>query len=212
MSTKTDVRVEEKIATAPAFARPILSHLRKLVHQGCPDVEETIKWGMPFFLYRGRPMCHFAAFKAHCSFGFWHPEMETLLAREGWSGKINESAGLFGRITRREDLPDDAAILRLIAEAAKRNESGEPARPRPSGGARKPELPVPADLALRLAGNAAAAGTFSGFSPSHRREYVEWINEAKREETRLKRLDTTLDWLAEGKTRNWKHQPEKAAS
>lgn len=209
MSVKTDTRVDEKITRAPAFARPILTHLRRLVHDGCPDAEETIKWGMPFFLYRGRNMCHMAAFKAHCVLGFWHPEVEALVVREGLGKKIDESAGLFGRITRREDLPDDATILRLIAEAARHNESGKPARPRPSGGARKPEAAVPADLALRLSGNAAAAATFKGFSPSHRREYIEWINEAKREETRLKRLDTTLERLAEGKPRHWKNQPEK---
>ncbi len=203
---KTDPRVDEKIANAPAFARPILTHLRRLVHEGCPDTEETVKWGMPFFLHRGKSMCHMAAFKAHCVFGFWHPELEKALAREGFGEKSGEAAGLLGRITRKEDLPDGATLLRLIAEAARHNESGKPARPRPAGGARKPEAEVPADLALRLASSAAAAEKFKGFSPSHRREYIEWINEAKREETRLRRLDTTLEWLAEGKPRHWKNQ------
>ena len=206
MSVKTDVRVDEKIAKAPAFARPILTHLRQLVHTACPDVEETIKWQMPFFVYKGQSMCHMAAFKAHCILGFWHPEIEAALAREGLGEKVGESAGLFGRITRREDLPDDAVLLRFIAEAARHNESGKPARPRPPESARRPEAVVPNDLAARLAGNARAGAAFKSFSPSHRREYIEWITEAKREETREKRLATTLEWLTEGKSRHWKNQ------
>ena len=206
MSVKTDPRIDEKIAKAPAFAQPILSHLRQLVHTACPDAGETIKWQMPFFLHRGKSMCHMAAFKAHCILGFWHPAMELAIEREGFGGKSGEAAGLLGRITRREDLPDDATLLRLIAEAAGHNESGMPSRPRPPGRAHRPEAAVPTDLALRLSGNANAAETFKDFSPSHRREYIEWINEAKREETRLKRLDTALEWLAEGKPRHWKNQ------
>ena len=206
MSVQADPRVDEKIDRAAAFARPILTHLRQLVHASCPDAQETIKWGMPFFLHRGRNLCHMAAFKAHCVFGFWHPEMEKSLARMGWGDKTSEAAGLLGRITRREDLPDDPTLLRLIAEAARYNESGKPARSRSPDHPCKPEAVVPADLALRLANNAVAAKTFEGFSPSHRREYVEWINEAKREETRLRRLDTTLEWLAEGKARRWKNE------
>ena len=205
MSVKTDPRVEEKIAKAPAFAWPILTHLRQLVHTACPNAEETIKWSMPFFLYRGRNMCHMAAFNTHCAFGFWHPEMEKAVAREGQGGKANAAMGLLGRITKLEDLPDDATLLRLIVEAAKHNESGKPARPRPPGSPRKPELAVPTDLALRLASSAAAGKTFENFTPSQRRDYIEWIDEAKREETRLKRIDTTIEWLSEGKQRNWKY-------
>ncbi len=206
MSMKTDVRVDEKIAKAPAFARPILTHLRGLVHTACPDVEESIKWGMSFFLYRGRNLCHMAAFKAHCAFSFWHPAMEAALVREGWGEKIDESAGLFGRITCREDLPADATLLRLIAEAARHNESGKPARSRPAGTPRRPEATVPDDLATLLGKNARAKVAFENFSPSHRREYIEWITEAKREETRQKRLATTLEWLTDGKPRHWKHE------
>jgi uncharacterized protein YdeI (YjbR/CyaY-like superfamily) len=202
MATKSDPRVDAYIAKAAPFARPILRHLRKLVHQGCPDVVETLKWSMPSFMSNGRILAGMAAFKEHCTFGFWHQEMEKRVAKDGH--KTGEAMGLLGRLTRLEDLPGDRTLLGYIRTAVELNASHKPGRSRPAGKPR-PELPVPADLVAALKRNKAAAATFEKFSPSHRREYVEWITEAKRDETRQKRLATTLEWLAEGKSRNWKY-------
>lgn len=202
MALKSDPRVNAYIKQAEPFAQPILKHLRKLVHQGCPEVVETLKWGMPSFTLDGKILCGMAAFKAHCTFGFWHQEMEKSLAADGY--KTGDAMGLMGRITSLADLPEDGAMLGYIKAAAALNSSDQPARSRPAG-KRKPVVAVPADLAVALKKNKIAAATFAKFTPSHRREYVEWITEAKREETRQKRLVTTLKWLVEGKSRNWKY-------
>jgi uncharacterized protein YdeI (YjbR/CyaY-like superfamily) len=205
MKAKPDSRIDAYIAQAPEFARPVLSHLRRLVHQACPKAEETIKWSHPAFLQDGKILCLFAAFKAHCTFGFWHQGMTAVIARDG--GKAEAAMGQFGRITGLADLPDDRTLVGYLKQAALLNESGKPARPRPVTKSKaKPEPKVPADLAALLAQNSPAADTFAKFSPSHRREYLEWITEAKREETRQKRLATTIQWLTEGKKRNWQYE------
>jgi uncharacterized protein YdeI (YjbR/CyaY-like superfamily) len=200
---KTDPRIDAYIAKSAEFARPILRHLRKLVHEACPEAEETMKWSHPTFIYGGKILCGMAAFKAHGTFGFWHREMEKVLRKDG--ARADEAMWSLGRITRLADLPSDAAMRRYIRKAASLNESDAPGRPQP---ARKPAtpLPVPADLAAALKKNRTAAATFEKFSPSHRRDYIEWITGAKRDETRAKRLATTLEWLAEGKSRNWKYE------
>jgi uncharacterized protein YdeI (YjbR/CyaY-like superfamily) len=199
----TDARIDAYIEKSAPFARPVLSHLRDLVHEACPDVEETMKWSSPSFLHDGRILCGMAAFKEHCTFGFWHKGMVEVLGSDG--AKRDTAMGSFGRIAAIADLPGKKVLIRYIREAVKLGASDEPARPRPE---RRPATPVavPADFAKALKGNAAATATFKGLSPSHRREYVEWITEAKREETRRKRLATTLEWLAEGKSRNWKYE------
>jgi uncharacterized protein YdeI (YjbR/CyaY-like superfamily) len=200
MSTKPDPRIDAYIAKSAEFARPILTHLRQLVHEGCPEAEETIKWGMPFFTHHGI-LCMMAAFKAHCAFGFWHRGMKAVISQEG--GKAEEAMGNVGRITSLADLPSDRDMLRYIRHAAELNASGVPARAKK---ATKPKaLTVPADLGAALKKNKAAAATFEKFSHTNRKDYIEWITEAKREETRAKRLATTVEWLAEGKTRNWKY-------
>jgi uncharacterized protein YdeI (YjbR/CyaY-like superfamily) len=203
MVSKLDPWVDAYIAQAAPFAQPILKHLRKLVHQACPNVEETKKWIFPHFLSGGKILCSMAAFKAHATFGFWHQGMEKVLTQDGHAS--DEAMGLLGKITSLKELPDDRTMLRYIRTAAELNASTEAGRPRAVGKPKR-ELPVPADLAAALKKNKAAAETFAKFSPSHRREYIEWITEAKREETRAKRLATTLEWLAEGKPRNWKYQ------
>ena len=204
MSASLDPRIDAYIEKAADFAQPILRHLRKCVHRGCPDATETIKWSMPHFDYAGSILCGFGAFKAHCVFGFWHQGMNEVLGAH--AGRSDSAMGTFGRITKIEDLPDEKTLIGFIKAAAKLNESGAPSRPRPTAtkGAKK-ELAVPSDLAAALKKNRKAATTFADFSPSHRKEYIEWITEAKREETRSKRLATTLEWLAEGKSRNWKY-------
>jgi uncharacterized protein YdeI (YjbR/CyaY-like superfamily) len=203
MSTTRDPRIDAYNAKSATFAQPILKHLRELVHRAAPDASETLKWGMPFFQSSDALLCGMAAFKAHCTFGFWHQGMKAVLGRDGMNA--DNAMGSFGRIASLEDLPNDKTMLRYIAEAVKLNASGAPARQRTARGAAK-ELPVPAELAAALKRNKPAAKTFAAFSPSHRNAYVEWIVEAKRDETRQKRLATALEWLAEGKSRNWKYE------
>ena len=201
MNKNLDSRVDAYIAKSADFAQPILTHLRKVVHAACPAATETIKWGFPNFEYHGRLLCSMAAFKAHCAFGFWHRGMEAILAADG--AKAETAMGSLGRSASVADLPGEKTMARYIREAAKLNESGKAARPAAKP---RPALAVPADLAAALKKNKAAAATFEKFSASHRRDYIEWITEAKREETRGKRLATTLEWLAEGKSRNWKYE------
>lgn len=196
-----DKRIDAYLAKSAPFAQPILKRLRRLVHTGCPGAVETIKWGHPSFLHSGRILCGMGAFKAHAIFGFWHQGMEKLLARK--FGRTMEAMGLMGRITSPADLPDDTTMLRLIRTAVKLHDEGRPARPKPRP---KPALPVPADLAAALRKNKKAAAHWAGFSPSARREYIEWITEAKRPATRAKRLATTVAWVATGKKQNWKYE------
>jgi hypothetical protein len=202
MPAKTDPRVDAYIDGAAPFARPVLRHLRALVHAGAPDAVETLKWGFPHFLLGDRILCSMAAFKAHCSFGFWHRGMERVLEADGLGGAAG--MGSLGKIASLDGLPGDRAMRRYLKAAAGLIASDEPARPKPAGKTR-PEPRVPEDLAVMLARNPKASAVFAGFSPSHRREYVEWIAEAKRPETRAKRLATTLEWLEAGKSRNWKY-------
>ena len=192
-----DPRVDAYIAKSADFARPILLHLRKLVHAACPEVSETIKWGVPHFDYKGM-MCGMASFKGHCTFGFWKGGLVL-------DGNAERTAmGHFGRLTSLDDLPADKTLIGYVKKAAALNDSGVKAA-RASRAQKKPAR-TPADLAARLARNAAARKTFAALSPSHKREYIEWITEAKTDATREKRVATTLVWLAEGKSRNWKYQ------
>ncbi|HAB16005.1 MAG TPA: hypothetical protein DCE44_06110 [Verrucomicrobiales bacterium] len=199
---KSDPRIDTYIAKAAPFARPILKRLRQLVRDACPEAEETMRWSRPAFVLDGKLLCGMAAFKAHCNFGFWHHRMDSILGQD--ARRDPAAAGLTGRITRSDDLPDDQTVMRYVRTAARLNASGAPARPRLARRSRK-ELAVPADLAAALQKDRAATAAFTKFSPSHRREYIEWITEAKREETRQKRLATSLQWLAEGKPRHWKY-------
>lgn len=198
---KKDPRVTAYIAKAQPFARPILKRLRALVHETCPKTEETLKWSMPTFMYAGEMLCGFAAFKAHATFGFWKGSL--ILDAEG--RKVEDAMGQFGRLTSLADLPSKAVLAGYIRKAMKLNEAGvkvaraATAKPRVAAKA-------PADLAAALKKNRKAAASFADFSPSHRREYVEWIEEAKRPETRAKRLATAIEWLAEGRHRNWKYE------
>ncbi len=200
----TDARVDAYIAKSAEFARPILSHLRKIVHKGCPGVTETVKWGMPFFEYGGQIVCNMAGFKEHCSLGFWKASL--LKDPEGVLNiKNKESMGHFDRIGSLKDLPADKVMVALVKEAALLNEQGI-RKARPAAKAAKAALPEPAGLTAALKKNKKARTAFDAFPPSHRREYIEWITEAKTEATREKRIATTVEWLLEGKSRNWKYQ------
>jgi hypothetical protein len=194
----TDPRIDAYIARAAPFARPILTHLRKVIHAAVPGAEETIKWGMPHFMHGGI-LCAFAAFKAHCAF---HVRgAEPLLG----AAASDDAMGQFGRISAVSDLPPRATLAKVLKAAVARNQAKVKA-PRAARKAPKPEAKVPPDLAAALKRNAGAGATFQGFSPSRRREYVEWITQAKSEETRVRRLAQAIAWMAEGKSRNWKYE------
>jgi uncharacterized protein YdeI (YjbR/CyaY-like superfamily) len=194
----TDPRIDAYIAKAAPFAQPILKHLRAEVHAACPGVEETVKWQSPSFTYKGRLLCGMAAFKAHCTFGFWNGALVTKDAE-----MPSDAMGQFGRITALSDLPPARTMKQYLKTAMQLVDEGV-TRPRPVA-AKKAPLRVPADLKQALAANRRAAGTFEKLPPSHQREYVEWITAAKTAPTRERRLATTLQWLEEGKHRNWKY-------
>jgi len=195
--TKTDPRVDVYISKSADFAKPILTRLRTIVHRACPDVEETMKWSVPHFDYKGM-MCSMAAFKAHCAFGFW----KSSLVLDGAAD--DKAMGQFGRLTSLRDLPPDRTLAALVKKAARLNDDGIAIR-RPSRLPKK-AVTVPADFAAAIKKVAAARKAFDAFSPSHRRDYVEWITEAKTDATRQKRMTTAVAWLAEGKTRHWKYE------
>ena len=193
----TDPRIDAYIAAKPAFARPILEELRARVHAACPEVEETIKWGAPFFILGGAHLANMAAFKAHVVFGFWRgPEVMG-------DARSKEAMGSFGRIASLDDLPDRAAFAALMAKAAALAASGG-ASPRPIKHP-KPELDTPADFAAALDADPPARATFDAFTPAARRDYLQWIAEAKRPETRAARIAQATAWIAEGKKRHWKY-------
>lgn len=190
-----DPRIDAYIESRSEFARPILQWIRARFHAALPQVEETIKWSHPFFTLGGKPFANMAAFKAHASFGFWNRQ-------DNKTGKEGEAMGQFGRIESLADLPEASEVERLIREAAAAMTTASP-RPR---AAPKGEAEVPPELAEALARDEAAAATFEGFPPGCRREYCEWIAEAKRPETKAKRVADALAWLREGKKRNWKYE------
>jgi hypothetical protein len=196
---KQDPRVDEYVKFSAPFARPMLLRLRKLVHQGCPSAEETIKWNCPFFLYEGKILCFFAEFKAHIAFGFWGPEMKKVILGDG----IKTGRGLLGRIKSNDDLPDDRTLLRYIKTAMKIHDAAPKARVVRRA---RPTLVSPPELVQALKRNPAAAANWEKFSPSARRDYIEWIVEAKRAGTREERLLTTIEWVGEGKRRHWKYE------
>jgi len=194
---KTDPRVDAYIENAADFAKPILKHLRKLIHRACPEVEETIKWKFTSFMYKGI-LCGLASFKEHCTFGFWKHDLVV-----GKAGKGDEAMGSFGRLTKLSDLPSDSVIIGYIKKAMKLNDEGIKV-PRPARAAKK-ELVVPDYFLAAVKKNRKALAAFENFSYSHKKEYVDWVTEAKREETRTERLATTVQWLSQGKSRNWKY-------
>lgn len=195
----TDPRIDAYIERAAAFAAPILKLLRDAVHEACPGADETIKWSMPFFVLDGRILAHMAAFKQHCAFGFWR-------GREvADQGKDGEAMGQFGRVTSLADLPPRRELVRAIRQAATAAANAPAVKAAPRKAVKAP-LAVPAELAAALAGHRQAQAAFEAMAPSHRREYVEWISEAKRDETRARRVAQAVALLAESKSRNWKYE------
>lgn len=204
-----DPRIDAYIAKSADFARPILAYLREVVREGCPEAVETLKWNSPSWEYKGL-LCGMAAFKQHCTFGFWKHSLvvpdEPKAAGKSKNGgsKADEAMGQFGRITTIAELPPKKTLIGYVRKAAKLNEEGVKL-PRPKRAPAKP-LPVPADLAAALKKSKPAAGHFERFSPSKRKDYIEWLTEAKTAETRQRRLATAIEWIAEGKSRNWKYE------
>ena len=196
-----DKRVDAYIAKSAEFAKPVLSHLRELVHQACPGATETIKWGFPHFDYHGL-LCSMASFKKHCAFGFWKAKLMSNYLME--LQPVGETAmGHLGKITSVKDLPSDTRLRKYIKEAVRLNESGARVERKPAAAK---TLTVPPYFRKELSKNPKAKATFDAFSYSHRKDYVEWVSEAKTEATRNKRMATSIEWLAEGKGRNWKYE------
>jgi uncharacterized protein YdeI (YjbR/CyaY-like superfamily) len=193
-----DPRIDAYIEKAAPFAKPILMHLRSVVHEACPDVQETMKWSSPHFDYRGM-MCGMAAFKEHCAFGFW----KASLVLDDKDAKPQEAMGHFGRITSVSDLPPKKTLTRYIKKAMALNEQDVQA-PRPPKRPKKP-LAAPPYFTAALKKSKKALATYESFTPSHQREYLQWITEAKGEDTRERRLATAIEWMADGKPRNWKY-------
>jgi uncharacterized protein YdeI (YjbR/CyaY-like superfamily) len=199
-----DSRVDAFIEKAADFAKPILEYIREIVHETSPLLMETVKWGFPFFDYKG-PVCQMAAFKEHCSFGFWKA---TLLNDPYNALSIGDgSAGSFGRITKIEDLPSKEILQDFIRQAIALNESGKKTPEAiKKASAPKTELVIPEYFTEFLKAYPNASFNFDKSSYSHKKEYVEWIVDAKSDATRQKRMETAAEWLAEGKSRHWKYK------
>lgn len=195
----SDPRIDAYIEKSPDFAKPILAHLRQVVRSTCPDVEETIRWRMPTFLYKGM-LCGMGAFKKHCVFGFWKHELVVGTGDARWK----EAMGSFGCLTSIEQLPKQGALVRMIKIAMKLNDEGIKVVRRKT--APKRAIAMPRELKAALAKNKRSLGNFESFSPSHRKEYMEWIGGAKGENTRARRVAQALEWLSAGKHRNWKYE------
>jgi uncharacterized protein YdeI (YjbR/CyaY-like superfamily) len=208
-ATKTigvrDARFDAYILKAPEYARPILEHVRDLMHDAYPEVVETMKWQHPFFTHQnGKIIASIGAFKEHCRFGIWHPEAAAAIRVA--AGHDALAGGSVVKVRSLKDLPAQKTLLASFRKAAEAAADRKTKMPRKEYQTPKPPLAVPADLTAALRKNKAAQKTFDGFSPSNRREYVEWIISAKQEETRQRRLVQAIEWLAEGKTRNWKYE------
>lgn len=195
-----DPRIDAYIAKQADFARPILEKLRDIVHEACPDCEETLKWSMPTFLYGGAILASMAAFKQHASFGYWK---HALVRGEGVE---RDGMGSYGKMTSLKDMPTKQALVADIKRAMQLNVDKVKAPAARKGATPKPAAEVPDDLLAALKKNAKARETFDAFPPSAKRDYIAWIVEAKREDTRTKRLAQAVEWMAEGKRRNWKYE------
>ncbi|MEO6253763.1 MAG: DUF5655 domain-containing protein [Ferruginibacter sp.] len=205
---KKEKAIDTYIAKAADFAKPILNHIRELVHKTCPDVEEKMKWSMPFFDYKGEMLCHMASFKQHAVMGFWKaPLMKDSILVE--NAKSETAMGHLGRIGSLKDMPPDKKITAWIKEAMQLNDKGIklPAKAKATD---NKELIIPDYFTKAISRNKKAKQVFENFAQSHKKEYVMWVTEAKTEVTRNKRIDTALEWIAEGKSRLWKYEKNKA--
>jgi len=194
--------IDSYIKKSAEFAKPVLNHLRELVHSACPEVEEKMKWSFPHFDYKGEMMCSMAAFNQHCAFGFWKASL--MKNSQKMFEKYGKTAmGHLGQIKNLKDLPPDKVLIAGIKEAMKLNDAG--VKILKSKPVTKEDINTPDYFMTALKKNKKALETFQNFNASHVREYVEWITDAKTEATRNKRIETALEWLSEGKSRNWKY-------
>lgn len=191
-----DPRIDAYIDKAGDFAKPILRHIRELVHQTIPGAGEAVKWGMPHFTHKGKNIAGMAAFKAHCA----------VMVHGDGRQEQRDGMGSYGKLNSMKDLPNDSELAAKLVEARERIDSEGSAVTRAKKPAPRAELPVPQDFDAALRDNPKARATFDGFPPSQRREYVEWVSEARQDATRAKRLATSIEWLADGKRRNWKYE------
>jgi uncharacterized protein YdeI (YjbR/CyaY-like superfamily) len=196
--------IDDYISKSAAFAQPILKHFRELVHKACPEVEEKMKWSFPHFDYKQEMMCSMAAFKQHCAISFWKAALmkDSKLIE---NARSEEAMGHLGKIISLKDLPSDKILTSYIKEAMKLNEEGIKLPSRPVATVKK-ELEVPGYFLNALQKNKKALKVFEAFAYSNKKEYLQWITEAKTEDTRIKRMTTAIEWIAEGKGRNWKYQ------
>lgn len=202
MATKNP-RTDDYISRAEPFARPILKRLRRVVHKADPGIVEEIKWSFPNFTYKGKIICHMASFKEHCAFGLWFSsklnDPDNILADSQKKGGM----GSVGRIRTLDDIPSEDTLIRFIRDSIKMVEEGVKIKPERS--VKDQTIKVPADLIMLLKRSRKASRVFDGFSNTHRKEYIQWIEDAKTGITRKKRLETALEWISEGKPRNWKY-------
>lgn len=198
--------VDKYIAAAPPYAQPILTHIRGLIHKALPETEEAIKWGHPFFMYHGLMLGNMAAFKQHCSLGLWGSDVADKLRADGVYDPA--AMGVLGKLTSVKDLPGDRDLMQYFHTAATAIDTGARTKnySRPKPAAPKPPPEVPAAFAAALKKNKTAASKFAAMPPGAQREYCDWIAEAKLDETRQKRVGTAVEWIAEGKRRNWKYE------
>ncbi|AZB19157.1 hypothetical protein EG352_15935 [Chryseobacterium indologenes] len=197
-SSKIDAYIEK----SQDFAKPVLQYIRKTVHEFCPDVEETMKWSFPHFIYKGKNLCAMASFKQHCTFGFWlEKEMKTM--QEITQNIEKNSMFSLGKITRTEDLPSKPQLKKAIKEAMELTDMGITMK---KAAPSKTEIEIPDYFQTALDAHEKALDAFKNGSPSFRKEYITWITEAKTEATRNKRMEQALEWIAEGKGRNWKYE------
>ncbi|MHC4938489.1 MAG: YdeI/OmpD-associated family protein [Planctomycetota bacterium] len=194
-----DSRVDAYIKNAPDYARPILEKIRAAVHKADPRIGEDIKWGNPTFMHNGI-VAGMGAFKHHVAWGFWNAA--SMKDPEKLFGTERKKSPYALKATSVKDLPPARVLNAYIKEAVQLNESGVK---RSAKKAVRAPLEPPADFLAALRRKRKALATFEGFPPSRRREYVEWITEAKRDATRSTRIATAVEWLAEGKPRNWKY-------
>ncbi len=199
---KYSAQVDEYIEKSPDFAKPILHYLRETIHETCPDAEEAIKWKFPAFMYKGKILCSITAFKQYCSLGFWlHQEMKTISELETAAEKSNMFS--LGKITKMEDLPSKTLLKKAIKEAMELTDMGVTMK---KAAPSKTETQIPDYFQTALNANEKALQVFQKASPSFRKEYINWITDAKTETTRHKRMEQALEWISEGKGRNWKYE------
>jgi uncharacterized protein YdeI (YjbR/CyaY-like superfamily) len=197
--------VDEYIEKSPDFSKPILNYIREIVHEFCTDAEEAIKWKFPTFMYKGKILCSMVSFKAYCSMGFWlHGEMQTIKDLETDVEKTNMFS--LGKITKKEDLPTKPQLKKIILEAMELTDMGVKLK---KAAPTKTETAVPDEFQNVLDQNKKALEVFQKSSPSFRKEYINWIMEAKTETTRNKRMEQAIEWISEGKGRNWKYEKKK---